>query len=226
MPSNSRKLKRLGLGAEKAFQLLIEAILNGKFNGGDTLREVRLARQWKVGRTPLREAMRRAAESGFVVLRTNRAPIVRILSMEDINNLYELRELLELYAFDMAWKHLTSENISGLEELARQSVPFSSKGWQKQCLRFDAAMHELWTSLCGNKWLADDLHRHYRLVRVFIGWSGRNEELLVAAYHEHLQIFNAIKSQNKQLTGELLRSHIRHAAELVKQTLSESTKHS
>lgn len=226
MPSNSRKLKRPGLGAEKAFQLLIEAILNGKFNGGDTLREIRLARQWKVGRTPLREAMRRAAESGFVVLRTNRAPIVRILSMEDINNLYEIRELLELYAFDIAWDHLTSEDIQGLEELAQKSVPFSSKGWQKQCLRFDAAMHELWTRLCGNKWLAEDLGRHYKLVRVFIGWSGQNEQLLVTAYHEHLQIFNAIKKQNKQHASELLRSHIRHAAELVGQTLSRSVKRS
>ncbi len=95
MSSPLRKLRRSGQTADQIFRRLIEAILSGEFPNGSVIREARLARDWKTGRTPLREAMRRAAESGFIVLRPNQAPIVRPLTADDIRDLYELREVLE-----------------------------------------------------------------------------------------------------------------------------------
>ncbi len=62
------KLKRAGTTARRLFERLTQDILRGGLVGGQPLREARLAREWAVSRTPLREALRRAAEAGFVVL--------------------------------------------------------------------------------------------------------------------------------------------------------------
>ena len=215
MSSSNLKLKRSGQMPERAFQRLVEAVLKGDVKGGMILREVRLARQWKIGRTPLREALRRAAESGFVLLRPNRPPIVHAPSEQDIRDLYELRELLEMRAFHIAWPQITTEDIRGVEKLASQANPSTGKRWQKRSLRFDVALHELWTKQCTNTWIANDLRRHYRLLHVFINWFGRSDETLLAAYREHVGILDALKRQNEQEAGELLRAHIRRAASVV-----------
>ena len=51
----------------------------------------------------MREAVRRAAEGGLLVLRPNQAPVVRPLNIEDVWALYDLREVLEVHALDLAW---------------------------------------------------------------------------------------------------------------------------
>ena len=62
------QIRRTGTTARRLFERLTRNILRGELVGGQPLREARLAREWDVSRTPLREALRRAAEAGFVVL--------------------------------------------------------------------------------------------------------------------------------------------------------------
>ena len=74
-----RRNKRKADTAKQVFQRLVEAILTGELESGIALREASLAREWNVSRTPLREAVRRAAEGGLLVLRPNQPPLIRSL---------------------------------------------------------------------------------------------------------------------------------------------------
>jgi DNA-binding GntR family transcriptional regulator len=123
MSSPRSKLKRPGQTADRVFHRLIEAILSGEFPSGSVAREACIARNWNISRTPLREAMRRAAESGFIVLRPNQPPLVRPLTAENARDLYALRELLELHALRLAWPRFTEEAIRPLAALAAQAKP-------------------------------------------------------------------------------------------------------
>lgn len=219
MASQQRKLKRSGQSAEQAFKHLIEAILDGDFPGGARLREVRLAREWKIGRTPLREAMRRAAENGFVVLRPNHTPIVRLLSEDDIRNIYELREVLELHAFHKAWPNITARDVQSLENLAARAKPKLHRNWRRLCFQFDVDLHQLWSRRCGNEWLARDLQRHYQLLRIFINWIGHDMDALIIGYEDHVNILKAVKEHNQQAALDLLRSHIRLSAKEILNTV-------
>jgi DNA-binding GntR family transcriptional regulator len=211
-------LKRPADTAGHVFERLVEAILNGEFMGGQPLREAALARAWQVSRTPLREAVRRAAEHGLLILRPNQPPLVRPMSPEDVRSLYELREVLEIHALRCAWPRLVRGREEEMLAQAREVAPRRPK-WEERCLRLDRDLHQWWTDLCGNPWLRADLGRHLQFLRIFQLWIGRDPAALIQGYHEHLAILEAI--QNKDLKGacRALSEHIRSSGRLVEQAI-------
>jgi len=207
-------LKRSADTAEHVFQRLVEAILDGQFEGGSPLREAALAQQWNVSRTPLREAVRRAAEGGLLILRPNQAPLVRSLSIADVRALYDLREVLEVHALDMAWARLVGGPAREMLALARRVAP-GTNGWQRRCLDFDLTLHHWWTDQCGNPWLKADLDRHYQFLRIFQRWVARDPVALADSHREHLLIVEAACAGDRARTRRALRTHIRQSARLV-----------
>lgn len=213
-------LVRTGETADRVFERLIEGILSGAFPGGHRLRESRLATQWSVSRTPLREAVRRAAEAGFVVLRPNQAPVVRLLTQDDVTALYGLRAVLEGYALELAWPQRRHMGLELLQLLARRAAPEASRTWRQSCLDFDRALHATWSEHCGNAWLQTDLNRQHQFLRIFQRWIGRDEAALRVAYAEHQDILEALVSGTRQAALTALRHHIQTSAEAVVRVLS------
>lgn len=212
--------KRAATTATQIFERLVEAILDGRFASGAPLREAAVAREWKVSRTPMREAVRRAAECGLLVLRPNQAPVVRHLDLADVRGLYELRELLELRALDLAWTALKGQHARAVRSMARRAAP-GERDWQRRCLAFDLALHRWWADACGNSWLRDDLDRHLMFLRIFQRWVGRDPKALAQSYDEHLAIVDAIAHGDQPLARRLLASHIRRSARLVEGGLAQ-----
>jgi DNA-binding GntR family transcriptional regulator len=210
----TRKLKRPADTAQQAFQRLVEAILQGEFVSGQPLREATLARAWNVSRTPLREAVRRAAENGLLVLRPNQAPLIRPVTIEEVRSLYMLREVLEIYALQTAWPSLVGRSCAQMQVLARRVAPHR-RHWQERSLEYDLLLHQWWTEHCGNPWLQADLNRHYQFLRIFQRWIGRDPAALLKGYHEHLAILNAIQNRDRKRAQAALRNHIRSSAKLV-----------
>lgn len=217
--ASRRKIRRDGQIAEQAFRRLMEAILSGELPSGQPVPEIRLAQEWNVGRTPLREATRRAAESGFIVLRPNHRPLVRWLTPQEIRDLYELRRVLEMFALERAWGDVTPEQIQSLHKLAAKAAPGKARDWVKLCLEFDLALHALWTQGCGNSWLIKDLERHYRFLCIFQLWIGRDPQAVAMAYQEHLGILQAIEARDKAKALALLSDHISASAKMVVRAL-------
>ncbi|HUF61020.1 MAG TPA: GntR family transcriptional regulator, partial [Verrucomicrobiales bacterium] len=162
------RTKRPGDTADRIYRRLVEAILAGRFAAGEVLREAALARDWGVSRTPLREAVRRAAETGLVILRPNNAPLVCSLNRRDVASLYVLRENLELLALKLAWGSLQEqqEQLQTLQALAEQAQPGSHRDWPALCLQFDRELHSWWTEACANPWLESTLRRLARFLAV------------------------------------------------------------
>ena len=214
-----KKTKRSGQTAERVFQRLIEAILNEEFTYGQRIPEARLARQWKVSRTPLREAMRRAAESGFVVLRPNYVPLVRRLTSEEIRDLYELRRVLEAHALKESWERITPAKIKSVVVMATAARPNNNHDWVRHCLDLDRALHGLWINQCGNSWLIKDLQHHYHFLHVFQRWIARNPDLLAESYHQHVEILKAVESGDKTKALAVLNEHISASENMVERIL-------
>jgi DNA-binding GntR family transcriptional regulator len=211
MPAR-RKRKRPGQTADQIFTRLIEMILSGRFPCGSVLRETSLAREWNTGRTAVREAMRRATQGGFIVLRPNRAPLIRLLTVDEIRNIYDVREVLEFYALELAWPRMREQQIKSLQALAEQADPSVASDWVARCSQFDLALHALWMQCSGNSWLVADLERHYQFLRVFQSWIGSEREPVAKSYGEHVCILKALAQRNKNEVVIRLRHHIRASA--------------
>jgi len=214
--------KRTARLAETAFRKLQEAILSGKLREGEAVRESRLARQWEIGRTPLREAVRRAAESGYIVLRPNRAPLVRMLTASDLRHIYQLREVLECFALERAWRTLPRTAVLRLGKIAAQADAYSgSRNRLRAQFLLDRELHQLWIIHSRNPWLASILERLLIYRPNLVGFLIDHVDLSEAAFHEHKEILKAIKQGRFRRSLELLARHIRRSG-VVLATLLEN----
>jgi DNA-binding GntR family transcriptional regulator len=109
--------------SERAYVAINDLIRQGAFTAGDPLRESSIARQVGVSRTPVREALRRMAAEGTVEFEPNRGATLALLSPSDVDNIFDLRALLEPYGARLAAERRTEEHLDRLEDLyARMAI--------------------------------------------------------------------------------------------------------
>ena len=199
-----------------AFERLRQAILTGELKEGDRVRESRLAAEWDIGVTPLREAVRQMAAIGYLILQPNHAPVVRKLSGADIREIYALRELLECYALRRGWETIRPCDLKRLGALVDKATAAKTKSRRLQArFALDAELHQLWVSPEKTPWLASILERllTYRpnLMKVLAAHATFVDE----AFDEHRQILAALKKRDIDLAVERLGFHIQKSGSVL-----------
>jgi DNA-binding GntR family transcriptional regulator len=111
--SDGRKADDISLALE-------EAIVSGEIPPGSVLRQEHLSEQFRVSRTPVREALRRLAALGLVTFEPNRGVRVRMLSRDEIREAFMVRAELEGLATELATPRMTDEDLAALEEAERR----------------------------------------------------------------------------------------------------------
>jgi DNA-binding GntR family transcriptional regulator len=101
-----------------AFEIIKAEIINGRFEPGRRLKEDELTVICAVSRTPVREALRRLANEGFVTLIPNQGAQVALMGEAELADLYELRVLVESYAAARAAVRIGKDDIEALKTLA------------------------------------------------------------------------------------------------------------
>lgn len=109
-----------GQNVTTVHELLREAILRGELPAGHTTTQLVLARDFGVGRTPLREALRMLQREGLVVSEPNRRVRIAGLSSDDCEGLYVMRILLECFAIRTTVPTLATADFAELEGLMAQ----------------------------------------------------------------------------------------------------------
>src|ERR1700757_2500155 len=89
-----------------------EAIVAGELEPGTVLRQEQLSEQFKVSRTPVREAIRRLAALGLVSFVPNRGVRVRTISRDELHEAFMLRAELEALATEVAATKITREDLA------------------------------------------------------------------------------------------------------------------
>lgn len=106
----SRGIKRQSL-PETLAESLRERILNGEFREGDALIQESIAAEYEVSRMPVREALRQLEASGLVELKTHKGAVVTSLPAEQIEELFEMRALLECDLLNHSLPKMTDAGI-------------------------------------------------------------------------------------------------------------------
>lgn len=104
--------------AELAYRVIREGILEGRYPPEERLPEETLAAELGVSRTPVREALRRLYGDGFVEFTPNQGARVVAWTRAELDELFELRALLEGFAASLAAKYITPQQCERLRELA------------------------------------------------------------------------------------------------------------
>src|SRR5207249_7680885 len=112
--------EHLGTKADDLALALEEAIVSGEIPPGSVLRQEHLSEQFRVSRTPVREALRRLAALGLVSFEPNRGVRVRTLSLDELREAFLVRAELESLATEIATPKMRDEDLRALEDAERR----------------------------------------------------------------------------------------------------------
>ena len=122
---------------------LTQAIARGHFQPGERIVESRIARELGVSQATIREALRELEATGLVVYTANRGCVVRKLERSDIDEMYEMRALLEGEAARRAVGRLSPDDVAELDKLVDEMVELAEAGEMAAMIERDVRFHQI-----------------------------------------------------------------------------------
>lgn len=222
---NLTKIKDYELLSQKVYRLIKDRITKGEFKSGTKIYEASIARKLGVSRTPVREALRELAAEGLVKMEPNLGVMVIDFSLDDLQEVLQIRKLIEGFAASIAAQKITEVELKQLEKmLSKMSLCFD-KGNVVGYSEANAEFHDMIFKVCGNKRLTkihenlSDTDHRFR-IRALRKNSGR----LKYSLKEHQKIFEALKSRNSEEAERFSQEHINQVWENILQSNSEEKK--
>ena len=127
----------------KVYDRIREDILNGVYKEHEELKEATLGEKMGVSRTPVREALRQLELEGLVEIIPNKGARVTGITKKDIEDIYQIRYLLEGLSARWATEHVTEEQLEKMEETLYLTEFHAKKGNFDQVYELDSLFHEL-----------------------------------------------------------------------------------
>ena len=196
---------------EEVAELLRQRIFSRELEPGSWIDELKIAEEYGISRTPLREALKVLAAEGLVTMKVRRGAYVTEVSEKDLADVYHLLSLLESDAGGVVAERASDEEIASLQALHAELE--AAVGERDRFFAINEQFHMRVLELARNRWreqmVADlrkvmKLNRHNSLLK-----SGRIEESLA----EHRAIVAALAQRDAALTVQRMREHFQNGLE-------------
>jgi len=191
---------------------LQERILSGEFREGDALIQDAIAEEYDTSRMPVREALRQLEASGLVSMRTHKGATVTSIPTEQIEELFDLRVVLECNVLENAIERLTDKDVSEarviLDDLERSYQQRDAANWGRLNWSFHRRLY-LPAGRVQTLSILQNVHlQTERYVRLHLLMTAGFAE----ADSEHRELLRLCALRETEKAVSLLRDHIRRAA--------------
>ena len=127
---------------EKTYEQLKSAIFSGRFSPGERLAEEHLAEEMGVSRTPVREALHKLEQDGLIEPMGGRGFCIPRDSPEEIEDLFEIRTVLEGYTLRLICEKVTDEQIAQLEAIVDKADDALRRKRIDEVFRWNTQFHD------------------------------------------------------------------------------------
>lgn len=182
-------------------------ILSGELPAGARIDQIELAGQLDVSRHPVRQAIERLAERGFIHLSPHRSAVVAELSVADMDELYALRVKLESWAVRESWDHLVEDRLDELEA-AYDALKRADPGDDMdEYMEANHAFHLLMYKDCGNRHLLRMIVTLFILSERYQRTALRYTSRLARSSQDHALMVAAIRNRDQPALLDLMERH-------------------
>lgn len=194
-----------------AYNYILSKIESGEYPQGMLLIERKLCSELEMSRTPVRSALARLASEGELVVYTpNLGMSVRILTEKDIEEIYELRSILDSAALLRFITNASEQNIEEISALTEKLEDCSAREDFEGVALLSGNIHQYILNNCNNTRLSkilSNLLPHIRYMRLQFMHKGNADEIneYIVAFHK--KYLNAIKSRNANSAVSILSEH-------------------
>jgi len=194
--------------SDQVYLRLKEAITSTALHPGESLVEAEVARTLGVSTTPVREALQRLGQDGLVTLHRFRGATVIELADADIQEIYELRQVLEPLAAQSAVPLLTHVDLAAMREAIDQAAVAIGEGDWRELSKWNRRFHAAFIERCSNHRLRRSLAtlQDQNRIIALLTWEGRGYDAQEHAEHEW--ILDAAMAGHAEQTADRLRRHI------------------
>jgi DNA-binding GntR family transcriptional regulator len=190
---------------QSVYDALIDLIVGGELPPGQHMVETDLARQLGVSRQPIREALHRMEAEGWVDLRPSQGAFVHVPTDSEVDNLLDVRALLEAETARLAARAPSPAQVARLREISREGQAAAEAGDFGEAVAVNSLFHAEVAAIGGNEVLAEladivgrRVQWYYRLVAPERGRG---------SWTEHGELIDAISERDAERAESLARKH-------------------
>ena len=193
----------------RVYNQIKSLILSNEVMPGQKLYHQRLSERLGVSRTPVREALTRLVQEGYVSFLPNRGFTCKEIRMQEAEELYDLREAIEAFAVEKATAHLTDAALDGLRHKMDNYGEDVHKRFSRERLVYDQDVHLEIAQLAGNETLKNSLRHVFERIVLKRRTDGLYDPARgIAAHQEHLKLLEAMERRDVEEAVRVIRAHI------------------
>ncbi|WP_163337144.1 GntR family transcriptional regulator [Desulfopila sp. IMCC35008] len=216
-----KQLRRSKSLTEMAVEGLREAIVTGQFRLGEPLSEIQLAASIGTSKTPVREALKQLRIEGLVTVVPQSGTFVFTLSAMEVIKMCELRLILEMAAFKLAYHHNREEFTKALQTVVDKMATAQQAEDIPNYLRLDTEFHEQLFKHCDNQFITDAyslIGGKIAALRTHLSSLPQHTQL---SFQEHREFVDAIDQKNLETATIVLEKHIGRSKETYAENIED-----
>lgn len=219
---NNFKIERAPSYYDQVYNSIKEMIFNGVFKPGDRIYETKIASEFQVSRSPVREAIRSLEKEGLLSIDTKSRITVYEPTIMDIEDIYECRQALESLAARLATRNASDEELVMMENIlikTKENIDQAYDKPTKTVITLNSEFHNLILNCSRNKRLEKQINDLQSLTYFyrFIDIYEKKRSMDIFTYH--LQIFNFIKQRDEEKASQAMKNHIANDLKHLKNVL-------
>ncbi len=210
---------------EIAYEVLKHAIITGEIPAGERIVETDYADRLHISRTPLREALRKLERDGLVEYVLRRGVVVRAFTIADVEEIYTIRNALELLTLPAIIEKATEEDLASLRTQLREMDDLIAAKDYDALSPITRAFHRQMTAICGQNRILRVIEGQDEFITRFSAMAIRQEDRLMEAHMEHYALVDFIEKRDLEGFRNLMEAHINRSKEMCLEALAEQRKH-
>lgn len=195
--------------SQKIQNLLREQIVKQQIKPGTRLVEEDIARELGVSRTPVREALSALAQRGLVESHPRKGMYVIKLTKKDVDEIYEIREVLEGLVACHAAIQMPDNELQKLKAMQESAESAFSIGDLEHCIEIDTSLHDTIMCYSSNSRLVDLLESIHDQILIFRIWESKRPERVKLSLQEHKAIIEALCRRDPEMSRNSMIEHIK-----------------
>ena len=219
------EIKRIVTIRDQVYQILRDEICSGKYPPGSWLQEQELTEHLGVSRSPVRESLRRLVADGLLVEIPNKGVFVKEFTQRDIDEIFDMRLMLESYAIRKSRGRMTSARLKKLVELLDKLERTHGAGDLVAYTRTDELLHNRIVELGENSLVISTYDRVRSMIRQFRVLSLTSHKRFAESLEEHRKLVHLLAVGDVEAACAVNTYHLQMACQCIKEHLSELPSH-
>ncbi|MBQ6059895.1 MAG: GntR family transcriptional regulator [Clostridia bacterium] len=198
---------------EIAYDVLKKAIITGEIPAGERIVETEYADRLHISRTPLREALRKLERDGLVEYVMRRGVVVHAFTTEDVDQIYTIRNSLEMLTLPYIIENATAEDIAALREKLAAMDALIARDDVEGLSPLARDFHTCLTAISGKNRILRVIEGQDEYIRRFSAMAIQQENRRSTAHEEHHKLVDLVEKKDLPALEELMRHHIERSKE-------------